>query len=645
MNYEWLKPIATKYSVISFDIFDTLLKRDVYKPKDLFELIEQGYCSNLSLKSDLSALQGFAEKRILAERSARDLVKNREATLDEIYQNLCGYSEDETKELKELEMIAESRIICDNPLIHSFYSWCIEQGKKVLLISDMYLPKAFIQKLLNENGYSGYNNIYISNEYKASKSSGQLFKFAMEKENIGGQSILHIGDSKRADFLGARKAGIRSILIPRRSKNTLYGVYADKKMSLDSRTFSTFINNHSQECSTRLSKVGFETLGPLIYGFCSFVHEESENVDELWFLARDMYMFFDAYKVLFPLDESKIRYLYVSRKSLRAAFMDSVDDWSDIGVLFSNKKLTVKQIIEGCGYKIEDLLECADSTIKGILTDSNKRFDTSKAEESSELKTIFDTIKLLDSEQNLAQITYEYLNQFGLEKKILVVDIGWHGTIQFMLRTIITKMQRQAPNLTGAYIGDISNSKRREKAGESINYIFDIQHLRSAFGAYTLLLENLVLAPVGTTIGYKKTNHTIEPMLGISPGQDQRIVINEYQSGALCFVKLISKKRLNEVITPRRLECIYGFEHLAACPEVSEQVKLGELHYENYEEGKIAAPKSLIYYVTHQATFKRDLKNSNWRNAFLRRLFHDVPFPYAKVCERQWTNSIMKIKE
>ena len=51
--------------------------------------------------------------------------------------------------------------------------------------------------------------------------------------------------------------------------------------------------------------------------------------------------------------------------------MDSVDDWSDIGVLFSNKKLTVKQIIEGCGYKIEDLLECADSTIKGILTDSN----------------------------------------------------------------------------------------------------------------------------------------------------------------------------------------------------------------------------------------------------------------------------------
>ena len=98
--------------------------------------------------------------------------------------------------------------------------------------------------------------------------------------------------------------------------------------------------------------------------------------------------------------------------------MDSVDDWSDIGVLFSNKKLTVKQIIEGCGYKIEDLLECADSTIKGILTDSNKRFDTSKAEESSELKTIFDMIKLLDSEQNLATNNImNNLNQFGLEKK------------------------------------------------------------------------------------------------------------------------------------------------------------------------------------------------------------------------------------
>ena len=644
MNYEWLKLIANKYSVISFDIFDTLLKRDVYKPKDLFGLIEHGYSSDwISTSQEVSDYPGFAEKRILAERLARDNVENREANLDDIYNCLQGFSVEETKNLKKIELAAESRIICDNPAMHSFYSWCIEQGKKVLLISDMYLPTEFIQKLLKDNRYFSYNNIYISNEHKASKSSGKLFKIVMEKENVGRHSILHIGDSKRADLLGARKAGIRSILIPRRSKNTLYGSYADKKKSLDSRTFSTFVNNHSQECSTRLSKVGFETLGPLMYGFCSFVHNVSEQVEEIWFLARDMYMFFDAYKVLYPADECKIRYLCVSRRSLRAAFMDSVDDWSDIGVLFSNKKLTAKQIIEGCGYKIEDVAEHADSSILRILADSDKLFDTAKAEESSELKTIFDIIKTLDNEYNLAQTAYEYLYQFGIEKKILVVDIGWHGTIQFMLNTIISKMCGKTAHLTGAYIGDISNTMRRKKVGKSIEYVFNLRHLRSSFGAYTLLLENLVLAPVGTTIGYKQSNEYIEPVLGIAPDQSQRSVLNDYQNGAISFIKLISTKQFNGVIAPQIEECVYGFEHLAAFPKVPEQEKFGELRYENYEEGKIAAPKPFIYYATHQTAFGRDLKKSNWRNAFLRRLLKNVPAPYNEICIRSWEKSIRSI--
>ena len=32
-----------KYSVISFDIFDTLLKRDVFKPKDALDIVERVY--------------------------------------------------------------------------------------------------------------------------------------------------------------------------------------------------------------------------------------------------------------------------------------------------------------------------------------------------------------------------------------------------------------------------------------------------------------------------------------------------------------------------------------------------------------------------------------------------------------------------
>lgn len=31
----------SKYQIVSFDIFDTLLKRDVYKPTDVFQVVQQ----------------------------------------------------------------------------------------------------------------------------------------------------------------------------------------------------------------------------------------------------------------------------------------------------------------------------------------------------------------------------------------------------------------------------------------------------------------------------------------------------------------------------------------------------------------------------------------------------------------------------
>ena len=50
------------YKYISFDIFDTLIKRNVEKPTDIFELIPKRY--NKELKN-------FKEKRINAEHIAR----------------------------------------------------------------------------------------------------------------------------------------------------------------------------------------------------------------------------------------------------------------------------------------------------------------------------------------------------------------------------------------------------------------------------------------------------------------------------------------------------------------------------------------------------------------------------------------------
>ena len=63
------------YKIVSFDIFDTLLKRNVGRPSDVFSVME--YAN--------SDLMGFKNARIFAEQEARKESQYEEVTLNEIY--------------------------------------------------------------------------------------------------------------------------------------------------------------------------------------------------------------------------------------------------------------------------------------------------------------------------------------------------------------------------------------------------------------------------------------------------------------------------------------------------------------------------------------------------------------------------------
>ena len=72
-----------KVDVVSFDIFDTLLKRNVRHPKDVFNLVESKYNAESSVE-----LKDFRSQRVLAECKARENATKEDITLDDIYTNL-----------------------------------------------------------------------------------------------------------------------------------------------------------------------------------------------------------------------------------------------------------------------------------------------------------------------------------------------------------------------------------------------------------------------------------------------------------------------------------------------------------------------------------------------------------------------------
>ena len=200
-----------KYDVISFDIFDTLIERTCSVPADIFELTGEAV-----LGKD-KALQ-FRADRIEAEHNARHKKTGGEVNISDIYNELDSAYAAFSQQLMAEEQRQEIVNCKKKESMYGFFQKCVASDKCVILVSDMYLPEQVIIKMLEKCGIAGYDDIYISNCYNSNKLTGKLFELVMDERGTDRKKIIHIGDSVKADYIGARKAGIRSILIGRKNR-------------------------------------------------------------------------------------------------------------------------------------------------------------------------------------------------------------------------------------------------------------------------------------------------------------------------------------------------------------------------------------------------------------------------------------------
>lgn len=202
-----------RYRAVSFDIFDTLLERDVDRPVDVFLRV-----GDVVLGAGKG--ESFQKARISAERTARETAENGEATLDDIYEALvsAGYDRRTAEELKTEEVRSELNGCFVKASMKPVFDAALKQGKTVFLISDMYLPPEVISGMAARCGYEGYEKLFVSNAYGVSKRSGRLFDEVLKEYGLSKQDLVHIGDSIGADLLGARKAGIAALPVARKNR-------------------------------------------------------------------------------------------------------------------------------------------------------------------------------------------------------------------------------------------------------------------------------------------------------------------------------------------------------------------------------------------------------------------------------------------
>ena len=87
-----------------------------------------------------------------------------------------------------------------------------EQGKKIFLVSDFYLPQSvYCDFLINLQSQDLFDEIYVSESYNRTKAHGDLYDYILKENGINPDGVVMIGDSKHADIKQAREHGLHAI--------------------------------------------------------------------------------------------------------------------------------------------------------------------------------------------------------------------------------------------------------------------------------------------------------------------------------------------------------------------------------------------------------------------------------------------------
>ena len=203
--------------MVSFDVFDTLIVRPFWEPADLFLLMDREATRLLQapMTVDFSSYRREAEAAARREAAGEG---REDVSLSEIYDHLLKtgfFPETAVRALMETEQEMEMKYCRPRESAKELLKLALREGKRVIAVSDMYLPASVIEGILVRNGIPVPERIFVSGQIGLTKHSGHLYGYVIRETGVPGSRIVHIGDNRRSDVKKAREHGIRAFLYNR----------------------------------------------------------------------------------------------------------------------------------------------------------------------------------------------------------------------------------------------------------------------------------------------------------------------------------------------------------------------------------------------------------------------------------------------
>lgn len=457
-NKQELLDKIDQYDAISFDLFDTLIMRRVLEPVDIFDLVEE------NIRHKGIKISNFKKKRRTAE------IKANGGNIYHIYsalEKILGIDKSTSQIIMEEELTCEKKCLIPRKSMVDIMNYAIKQGKKVNIISDMYLTSDILESLLKDIGISGYDKLYISCEYGVGKGNGI---FEIYHRDVGDVRCLHIGDNMQADIMMPQRYGINSYEV--KSAYEMIKISSLRKLLICSRNIDNnivlgiilseifndpFALHHTSGIVPIKTAEIFAKLFimpvVLIYMQTLIKLVQKNRYEVILFTARDCYLFKKIYDACF-LNQIGIPgvYFLTSRKLCLMSTLDSEQDMIGLCQHFPTNS-SLKNFLED--FLQEEIL----------LEDKSANSDISAF-------FCFCADKLKHSSSMMRKNYMKYIENLlkNTSKKYLFCELSSRGTIHKALNRILST------DLEGIYL-----YWRGKTVDDSLNIfsIYDIGHINN----------------------------------------------------------------------------------------------------------------------------------------------------------------------
>ena len=496
--------------VISFDVWDTLIKRKC-NPEEI-KLFTARY---LLFKYESKIREEYRDSYIILKtrnciefeicKENEKKGKDGECRIIDVFNDLQKkiFKKEEDSiaiELLRIEIEHEKKMIYVNEKVLDI----LEKYKdlKMYCISDFYMDKNSLKEILDSTILKNrFEEIYSSADFLLNKKSGNLYKKFEEDLKISPNAHIHVGDNEFSDIQVAKKMGIETIQMEKYGEHDFC---PNRNRKFDFNLDSLKIKEASKR-EERLYNVGID-LAPLLYFFVNKIVEYGmrNNRSEIYYQTREGETFIKIHEMIkkdniYEVKIPECKLLEVSRVATFGASLNEITIsellrlWSQyrcqsIKALFKTLDIDIKKyesIIKKYEIDIDEMIwePWFNIKIQNLFNDDEFKNGINKElkEKRKQLIKFFESKGIVND-----------------EKPMLIVDLGWRGTIQDNLAYIYTNKQ-----IDGYYYALYDYYNVQPKNTTKFAFIKDKDITYEYIGKMITLFEMLFNPESGSVIYYK----------------------------------------------------------------------------------------------------------------------------------------------